>query len=175
VLDGHGMAPPEDSGGNQALGDKLQNLLRLKSRSPVKFYKEWKEVVKNSYNYKQDSSVDSQNWDPAFFDVQQTQRRIDEAIKTPPSTHSGTTMMHMLQPGASVESGFMKPAASERLLTRQDPDLHNTFEVKTEHQDPLSKRSGLVCNCCGSPQNLKRCQGCKSVVYCSPTCQKCVS
>jgi hypothetical protein len=164
------MAPPEDGSGNRTYSENVQKLLKLKARSPMKFYQEWKELIKRAYNYKDDQSVDSRNWDPLAFDVAQAQARIDEAIKTPPSTHSGTTMMYKLQPDADPGAGFVNP--NEKLSVVQDPEMANRFELKTEHKDPLALRTALVCNQCGSPNDLKRCQACRAVVYCSPTCQK---
>jgi len=160
VMEGANACPPEDSNGlenkgNGSYGDALKK----------------KKI--NLSEASQALNVAPKRFSPTSFSLDQTQRRVLEALDSPSSSGVGKSFNHHFSPFSGNSSGdSIGRSVKKDQKFVSVPVGGNTFmeEVVNTGKDPI--KSNRLCANCGSPNNLKNCSQCKISKYCSRECQK---
>ncbi|KAF5366847.1 hypothetical protein D9758_006485 [Tetrapyrgos nigripes] len=183
IIEGRGMCPGENLHGVHGFREFID---KYENEGDYRKKQEQKREILGTPNYKSYHKPASL-FDPFSFDMEWTQKLLNEALASPTSIPSGARSFKMpMRPDALDPTTWDDPTKAGKKLKKGQAIVR---EFDTE-QDGLSgmlakmgmgghweetvhtqrdKRAQTVCAMCGKPggQELKQCSGCKRVLYCS--------
>eukprot|EP00123_Amoebidium_parasiticum_P012496 comp21397_c0_seq1/m.29457 comp21397_c0_seq1/g.29457 ORF comp21397_c0_seq1/g.29457 comp21397_c0_seq1/m.29457 type:complete len:717 (-) comp21397_c0_seq1:172-2322(-) len=151
ALGGAGRCPPEDAMG--VSGGKG-------NRAYAKAVREAKIDVLAAAAWNVDAE---RGFDANDFSMEETQKRICEALHSSASILTGTKRIHISRPTGPLGEGLER-----RVL--EIPGVGFLTETVRKQGKDMKKLS--LCWVCGTPHGLKTCNGCDRVHYCGRECQK---
>ncbi|TCD59794.1 hypothetical protein EIP91_011425 [Steccherinum ochraceum] len=167
VLEGRGMCPGENMQGCFAYREFLKNYDQagLVERVPLK-----RQILAcpNYTSLRKPPSL----FDPDSFDMAFTKQNLTDALNSTNSLAKGAKKF--TQPISSNAGTYSQPTNGQRVITHSQDSANASGGFWEEMQNEKDRRSAGVCAACGKPggAELKRCAGCKQVLYCSPEHQK---
>jgi len=153
--------PPEDSSGIDGMGN----------------YNYAEFLKKKKINLREAGGAINHNvsrFNPYRFSVAECQQRVHDAVHSKASTQKGKQVYMNFKGSSSVESDTMDSIGRQigkhekvvKTPTGAGPYMTETVSTRKRDSSAVA-----LCNSCGSPNDLKVCGKCKTVRYCSRSCQ----
>jgi len=165
VLEGRGMCPAEDCGGDSFWNKTVYNYMHGTALKKQEIAGE----VSRALNYR---NKPPQTFDPFHFSSEDARKAVIAALASPASVRGCPKVLTM----TPNTSGFTKPSFYSKLKKGQKivnsveaDNLGVASEVVSDRKD--SKNLAL-CAVCGNPNSLKICSRCHKVYYCSTDHQR---
>jgi len=148
ILGGNGACPGEDMHGNHGWRDTLDRLRTNPRDSSLAL------SLRSARNYDHGTHCLSHGYDPLRFDITEARQRVQQALASPASERGNSNLITYTRQG-----GAFSPTP-------------NIFGMGASMPSSSSRAAAQpLCEQCGTPHDLKRCNRCKRALYCSTECQ----
>ncbi|KZT39318.1 hypothetical protein SISSUDRAFT_1128146 [Sistotremastrum suecicum HHB10207 ss-3] len=162
LLEGHGMCPPENGGGNGRWAEDVYNL-RHGTRQE-------KTEVRHKLSRAPNVDLPPGTIDPKYFSIDEANKRLRDALRSHSSLRDGARTSYVFPGVPSPELlRLINPPRRGATVNRTieaasgSSAVGLTEEVVSHRRD---KNAKALCAVCGKAQGLKACTKCRKVWYC---------